>query len=100
MVDARETEVGEGEAPQLPHGVVGRQRACSHVVEQPSQRGLVDLGLLVLSLATASAAHGRSLSCSGMGRIAFLGPPGTFTEEALLTQPDLAASELVPMRSV
>jgi prephenate dehydratase len=33
-------------------------------------------------------------------RIAFLGPPGTFTEEALLTQPDLASEELVPMRSV
>ena len=33
-------------------------------------------------------------------RIAFLGPPGTFTEEALLTQPDLAEEELVPMRSM
>jgi prephenate dehydratase len=33
-------------------------------------------------------------------RIAFLGPPGTFTEEALLTQADLAGEELVPMRSV
>jgi prephenate dehydratase len=33
-------------------------------------------------------------------RIAFLGPPGTFTEEALLTQPDLAGEELAPMRSV
>jgi prephenate dehydratase len=28
-------------------------------------------------------------------RIAFLGPEGTFTEEALLTQPDLAACDLV-----
>jgi prephenate dehydratase len=35
-----------------------------------------------------------------MGRIAFLGPPGTFTEEALLTQPDLAAAELVPMKTM
>ena len=35
-----------------------------------------------------------------MTRIAFLGPPGTFTEEALLTQPDLAGEELAPMRSV
>lgn len=35
-----------------------------------------------------------------MTRVAFLGPPGTFTEEALLTQPDLAAAELVPMRSM
>ncbi|HVM05860.1 MAG TPA: prephenate dehydratase [Acidimicrobiales bacterium] len=35
-----------------------------------------------------------------MPRIAFLGPPGTFTEEALLTQPDLAEADLVPMRSM
>jgi len=32
-----------------------------------------------------------------MSTVAFLGPHGTFTEEALLTQPDLAAAELVPM---
>jgi prephenate dehydratase len=35
-----------------------------------------------------------------MTRVAFLGPPGTFTEEALLTQSDLAEAELVPMRSM
>jgi prephenate dehydratase len=32
--------------------------------------------------------------------IAFLGPPGTFTEEALLGQPDLAAVRLVPMATI
>ena len=35
-----------------------------------------------------------------MNRVAFLGPPGTFTEEALLSQHDLAGEELVPLRSV
>lgn len=35
-----------------------------------------------------------------MRRVAFLGPLGTFTEEALLTQPDLAEAELAPMRSM
>ncbi|HVF76033.1 MAG TPA: prephenate dehydratase [Acidimicrobiales bacterium] len=35
-----------------------------------------------------------------MARVAFLGPPGTFTEEALLTQPDLASAELVSMRTM
>ena len=34
-----------------------------------------------------------------MTRIAFLGPPGTFGEEALLTQADLSGSELAPMAS-
>jgi prephenate dehydratase len=33
-------------------------------------------------------------------RIGFLGPFGTFTEQALLSQPDLAAAELVPMRTM
>jgi prephenate dehydratase len=31
--------------------------------------------------------------------VAFLGPSGTFTEEALRTQPDLTAARLVPMKS-
>ena len=35
-----------------------------------------------------------------MPRIAFLGPLGTFTEEALLSQPDLASAELVPEPSI
>jgi prephenate dehydratase len=33
-------------------------------------------------------------------RIGFLGPPGTFTEEALLGEADLAAGEPVPLRSM
>jgi prephenate dehydratase len=35
-----------------------------------------------------------------MPRIAFLGPPGTFTEEALLSEGDLAAAELVARPSI
>lgn len=35
-----------------------------------------------------------------MTRISFLGPHGTFAEEAVLTQPDLADQELMPLRSV
>jgi prephenate dehydratase len=33
-------------------------------------------------------------------RVGFLGPPGTFTEQALLTQADLAGGELVAMASI
>ncbi len=35
-----------------------------------------------------------------MTRVGFLGPHGTFAEEAVLTQPDLAAGEAVPFRDV
>lgn len=35
-------------------------------------------------------------SGSRAGKIAFLGPAGTFTEEALFTQPDYGAAEIVP----
>ncbi len=35
-----------------------------------------------------------------MTRVTYFGPRGTFTEEALLSQPDLAACERVPQRSV
>ncbi|CAA9221552.1 MAG: Prephenate dehydratase [uncultured Acidimicrobiales bacterium] len=35
-----------------------------------------------------------------MTRIGFLGPPGTFGEEALRTQPDLVQAELVPIRTM
>src|SRR5687767_3709232 len=36
----------------------------------------------------------------GRPRVAFLGPPGTFSEEALLSQPDLAAGDHVPIRMI
>jgi prephenate dehydratase len=35
-----------------------------------------------------------------MARIGFLGPFGTFTEQALLTQPDFAAGDLVPLPTI
>jgi prephenate dehydratase len=37
---------------------------------------------------------------AGGKRIGFLGPEGTFTEQALLSQPDLAANELVALPSI
>lgn len=46
---------------------------------------------------TAAAA---SRSPQTPGRIGFLGPEGTFTEQALLTQPDLAAGSLVALASI
>jgi prephenate dehydratase len=42
----------------------------------------------------------RPRPTSGRLRVGFLGPLGTFTEQALLTQADLAAGELVPLASM
>jgi len=49
--------------------------------------------------ASSTAATARAAGASSL-RVAFLGPLGTFTEQALLTQPDLAVAELVPMPSM
>ena len=38
--------------------------------------------------------------CAAVSRVAYFGPRGTFTEEALLTQPDLAGEDLVPLSTV
>ena len=40
------------------------------------------------------------MSSTGLGRVGFFGPFGTFTQQALRTQPDLAVSEQVPFRTV
>ena len=45
-------------------------------------------------------AEGSQLRFRPMTRVGFLGPHGTFAEEALRTQPDLAAGEAVPFRDV
>jgi prephenate dehydratase len=42
----------------------------------------------------------RERRAGGPARIGFLGPEGTFTEEALLGEPDYAAAEIVPIGSL
>jgi len=44
--------------------------------------------------------HTSAPTPAGAGRIAFLGPEGTFSEQALLTQPDYAAMELLACDSI
>jgi len=51
-------------------------------------------------LKTGAGSKGRRAYDSRVQRIAFFGPAGTFTEEALLTQPDLAAGNRTPHGSV
>lgn len=51
------------------------------------------LSLLVVNDQAQSSAPGAA---DHPVRVGYLGPPGTFTEQALLTQADLAGAELVP----
>src|SRR5271155_5319647 len=48
-------------------------------------------------MAAGASSHLRS---GASPRIGFLGPEGTFTEEALLGEPDYASAEIVPLGSL
>jgi len=91
MIDLRKTQVREGQSPQLPHGVVRRARARSQVVDQSSDCGLVHGYYYPALMATPVQAWKR---------IAFLGPEGTFSEEALFSVPILAKAEPVAMSTI
>jgi prephenate dehydratase len=87
VVHAGEPQVRKGKSVQAG-GRFGRaERPPLHVGEERTESGIV---------------HGSHYPRSTMAgtRVAFLGPPGSFGEEALLTQPDLAAAELVWMPSM
>ena len=95
MVEASEAEIGEGQAPEHSDGVVGRDLARADVVEQSAQRSLVHRLILPDERPTPypQVVH-QAL------RVGFLGPPGTFTEQALLSEPDLAGAALQPLASI
>ena len=60
----------------------------------------MDLSALALSAMTSGESNTEETADFITKRVAFLGPHGTFCEEAALSQPDLASSELIPMRSI
>ena len=111
VIDERIAHVGEGEARQLRDRVVGRRGPRADRVDQRAQLGLVHVHMLP---AASTARHVRprsipprhlpAVACSSVDRpaprIGFLGPLGTFTEQALKSQPDLANGELVLCRTM
>ncbi len=46
VVDLGEAEIGEREAPETAHGVVGGDRAAPHVVQQLSEVGFLHVTIL------------------------------------------------------
>ena len=91
MVNLRKTKLRERQPPQPPHGVVGRARAGPQVLDQSPEFELVHRRHYPARMA-AMAQPWR--------RIAFLGPAGTFSEEALLSIPELAGAEPIAMATI
>ena len=101
VVDPGEPEIGERQPPQARHRVVGRDDVRPDVVEQLAEGGLVHVAPLSCPGMDTPATRPKSpASGSEPGSIAFLGPAGTFTEEALLTQPDYAGRNVLPLSTI
>lgn len=98
MVDPREAEVSERQALEANDHLVRVQRTVSQVFEHLAQRNLVHFRPLscLLMKGAATSRTRDDAQASKRTTIAFLGPAGTFTEEALFTQPDFAGAEVVP----
>lgn len=111
VIDERTVNIGKRQPGQLGDCIVGVDVAQGDPVDQLSQGGLVHSRMLRRS-AHPPDAHTRLSNLypvrKGQGRtlrpmvqrVGFFGPVGTFTQQALRTQPDLAASEQVPFRTV
>ncbi len=90
VIDPGEPEVGVRQAGQLLGGVGRGDLARGDRVQKCAEGGRVHITIL----------PGVSRPSRAGLRVGFLGPLGTFTEQALLSQPDLAAGELVPLASM
>src|SRR4051794_20185357 len=83
--------------PRSAKGSCSRRRAAAPAVIRPAATS---------SSKTLRASASTSLSCQVVPerpageRVGYLGPPGTFTEQALLSQGDLADAELVDLPSI
>ena len=106
MIDKSIAGIGEWKAPKLLHCGVWSDRTVSdcsdHFGEGRFFHGHIVpcLGSNPPSLADVTSTNGSPPNDGSALRVAFFGPFGTFTEQALRTQRDLSDGELVPMRTV
>ena len=106
VVDEGVADVGERQPPQPADDVVGVDAAGGEVVEQRPQGRFVHASMLPGRGGGSVKAIGRrpgranSLGRHATRRVGFFGPFGTFTEQAVRSQPDLAGEELVAFPSV
>ena len=106
MIDERIAHFGEREPPQPCHRIVRGHLTGANRVDESSEFDGVHRHIVARprahrpSLARVNASNTEPAPNSDTLRVAFFGPFGTFTEQALRTQSDLASGELLPMRTV
>jgi prephenate dehydratase len=91
VVDSSEAEVGEWEAGERRDGDVDLDGAVADIPEK------------LIEIETVHAAHYPASMiprAPERRRIAYLGPEGTFSEEALLSEADLALGVLIPVSTI
>ncbi|MEN9822484.1 MAG: prephenate dehydratase [Actinomycetota bacterium] len=113
VVDEGVTHLDERQTAQTVGGLVGGDGSRAHTLDQIGQCCLVHLlilpdasrnsspktvlGAIALRLMTSTPSPDTSTAPL---RVGFLGPLGTFTEQALKSQPDLAVAEHVLYRTM
>ena len=112
MVDRGAVDVGERKSAESDDGLVGRHRAGLHVVEERPQAQFVHRPIVPREAGNGPRDTNRcgrpteapvvwaSMAPSAANRVGFFGPFGTFTQQALLSQPDLIDAEHVAYRTV
>lgn len=91
MVHLCKAEISEGPARELLICLVGGDRSASEVRDQLAQ---------LLGVHQAYYPASMNQVAGSLRRIAYLGPRGTFSEEALVSQPDLAGLEHVATTTI
>ena len=107
MVDERVAHIGEWQARQATNCVIGSHETRRHLLHQSLHRLSVHESILarrgsrrnleVVAPQNTSTSEERT---TPHPRVGFFGPFGTFTEQAVRSQPDLATGELVAYRTV
>lgn len=101
VIHHRVTHIGERKTGQTRRCVVGRDASGRHIVEQCSQG--VGIHVFMLTRPTLRRSLEAMTPARDSGRpprVGFFGPFGTFTEQAVRSQADLAGGELVAYRTV
>ena len=106
MIDESVTNFNKGQPSELCHGLISSNRSSTNRLDQFGERGCIHSHIVARrratapSLARVNTANNDARPSTDAQRVAFFGPFGTFTEQALRTQGDLAAAELIPLRTV